>query len=73
MTKKRLIAAAINEINQRLNNGETARGIMMELSKEAKQKKREYYREYYRKNREKFKAAQERYWEKKAHEQQAEG
>ncbi len=36
------------------------------LSDEALEAKRAYRREWYRKNREKIKAAQVRYWEKKA-------
>lgn len=37
-----------------------------ELSKEAKEARRKYKREWARKNKDKVKAAQERYWEKQA-------
>jgi len=41
----------------------------MGMSEEAKEARRRYWREYNRKNKDKVRAKQERYWEKKAKEQ----
>lgn len=42
------------------------RGEQVEMTEEAKEARRAYYREWNRKNRDKVKATQARYWERKA-------
>lgn len=46
------------------------RGTMKDLSEDAKEERRRYKREWNRKNPDKVKAAQRRYWERKAQNRQ---
>ena len=44
--------------------------MMPELTKEAIEKRKEYQREYYKNNKDKYKEAMRKYWEKKAKQQE---